>query len=114
MKKLAALALGLSTLAFLSCGDGSGEKSTTPVDTITVQGHENDTMVVTTKDTVPAGVHAKDPVCGMDYEAKWTLNSTYKDTKVAFCSPLCKETFDKNPDKFMVAGATDEHANHNH
>lgn len=117
MKKLAILLMSATAVLLTSCGDGSGEKATTPTDTITATTTtpNNDTMVVQQKDAVPEGTLAKDPVCNMDYEAKWTLNSKHEATTVFFCSELCKETFDKNPAKYMTAAAgTDAHANHNH
>ncbi len=43
----------------------------------------------------------KDPVCGMDVEASTAAGqSTYKDQQYLFCSSNCKQSFDKNPEKY--------------
>ena len=43
-----------------------------------------------------------DPVCKMQVEpAKAAGSSTYKGTTYYFCALSCKETFDKNPEKFV-------------
>lgn len=43
-----------------------------------------------------------DPVCGMPKEAdmQWTDYSLNRKDTVWFCSPHCKETYDKDPSKF--------------
>jgi Cu+-exporting ATPase len=44
---------------------------------------------------------AVDPICKMDVEtATATLVSEYEGKKYFFCSPHCKETFDKNPEEY--------------
>ncbi len=44
---------------------------------------------------------AVDPICKMDVEtATATLVSEYDGKKYYFCSPYCKETFDKNPEEY--------------
>ena len=43
-----------------------------------------------------------DPVCKMTIEDKDAVGaSTYKGTTYYFCSPVCKEDFDKNPDTIL-------------
>jgi Cu+-exporting ATPase len=43
----------------------------------------------------------KDPVCGMDIdENEKTLKSEHKGKIYFFCNPLCKQTFEKNPDQY--------------
>jgi YHS domain-containing protein len=55
---------------------------------------------------------AKDPVCGMDVDPKTaTLKSDYKGQTYYFCSPGCKRSFDKEPEKYVAK--TDEHSGHN-
>jgi membrane fusion protein, copper/silver efflux system len=46
---------------------------------------------------------AKDFVCGMDVDPKSpdTLKSQYKGTTYYFCGPMCKKSFDANPEKFI-------------
>ncbi len=44
---------------------------------------------------------AKDPVCGMDVdEKKAGARSEYKGQTYYFCSPGCKQTFDKDPERY--------------
>lgn len=46
---------------------------------------------------------AKDPVCAMEVDtqtAKWT--STYEGTRYSFCSAGCQESFDKDPDRYLI------------
>ena len=55
----------------------------------------------------------KDPVCGMDVTpATAAGKSEHNGETYYFCSPGCKKTFDKNPEKF--AGKKEEHAHHGH
>jgi YHS domain-containing protein len=54
---------------------------------------------------------ARDVVCGMEVDeatAQWT--SEYKGEMYYFCAPGCKESFDKDPEKYL--GASDAHDNH--
>ena len=45
---------------------------------------------------------AIDPVCKMQVDEKTsTITSTYKGKTYYFCSPYCKQEFDKNPEKFI-------------
>jgi YHS domain-containing protein len=45
---------------------------------------------------------AKDPVCGMDVnEEQAELISEHKGAKYYFCSNICKENFDKDPEKYI-------------
>ncbi len=54
---------------------------------------------------------AKDPVCGMDVDDKTTtLKSDYKGQTYYFCSPGCKRSFDKEPEKY--AGKQSEGQEH--
>lgn len=50
---------------------------------------------------------AKDPVCGMDVDEKTTtLKSEYKGQTYYFCSPGCKRSFDKDPEKYVGRATT--------
>lgn len=47
----------------------------------------------------------KDPVCGMTIESDTaTHTSTYQGKTYYFCSPGCKASFDRDPEKY-VSGA---------
>ncbi len=44
----------------------------------------------------------KDPVCNMDIdEKKAAAISNYKGKTYYFCSKVCKEKFDKEPEKYL-------------
>jgi Cu+-exporting ATPase len=46
---------------------------------------------------------AKDPVCNMMVdEQKAAATSVYKGTTYYFCAKICKEKFDKDPEKFVA------------
>jgi YHS domain-containing protein len=59
---------------------------------------------------------AIDPICGMTVEEKTAqLTSEYDGQTYYFCSPGCKRTFDKEPQKYstkpaMGHGGTGHHA----
>lgn len=45
---------------------------------------------------------AKDPVCGMDVDEKTAAGSSqYKGQTYYFCSPGCKQSFDRDPERFL-------------
>jgi YHS domain-containing protein len=46
-------------------------------------------------------MEAKDPVCKMHAEKDTKFTSTYKGKQYGFCSVVCKEMFDKKPEKFV-------------
>lgn len=48
----------------------------------------------------PKTAAVKDPVCGMDKDDAWTEYSVNNTDTTWFCSPHCKETFAKNPEKY--------------
>lgn len=46
---------------------------------------------------------AKDPVCNMNvYEKKAAAISVYKGKTYYFCAKVCKEKFDKEPEKYLT------------
>jgi YHS domain-containing protein len=47
-----------------------------------------------------------DPVCGMEVDPKTAAGkSEYQGKTYYFCSPGCKRDFDKEPQKYVKAGA---------
>lgn len=58
----------------------------------------------------------KDPVCGMDVDERTAKNtSVYKGQTYYFCSPGCKASFDKQPEKYAAKKSTAEHGSeHQH
>jgi Cu+-exporting ATPase len=56
---------------------------------------------------------AKDPVCGMEVDEKTAAGkSEYQGKTYYFCSPGCKRSFDKEPEKY--AGKTDQPSGQHH
>lgn len=50
----------------------------------------------------------KDPVCGMEITAEEAAGtSEYKGQTYYFCSPGCKRSFEKDPEKFISKDAQD-------
>ena len=53
----------------------------------------------------------RDPVCGMSVKTDEAAGrSTYQGKNFFFCSPSCKERFDRNPQTFAVKKILDEEA----
>lgn len=55
-------------------------------------------------EATPAEVAANqeiDPVCNMVKTDAWTLSSVVENDTIHFCSPVCKEVFDKNPAEYI-------------
>lgn len=42
-----------------------------------------------------------DPVCKMTVKKGTKLVSTHKEKQYGFCSKMCKESFEKHPEKFV-------------
>lgn len=42
----------------------------------------------------------KDVICGMNVSESSKFKSSYKGKTYLFCSGMCKEKFDKNPEKY--------------
>lgn len=56
---------------------------------------------------------AKDPVCGMDVDERQAAGkSEYQGQTYYFCSPGCKQAFDKNPEKYAPKAQQEGHAHH--
>jgi YHS domain-containing protein len=56
-------------------------------------------------------VKVKDPVCGMGVNPKEAAGkSEYQGQTYYFCSPGCKQAFDKKPEKY--AGKPETHGGH--
>jgi YHS domain-containing protein len=61
---------------------------------------EKPAAVTTTTTEQPKTAAALDPVCGMEKDNTWTEYSVTGTDTTWFCSPHCKETFAKNPEKY--------------
>ena len=50
----------------------------------------------------------KDPVCDMDIDVKTaTQRSEYDGHSYYFCSALCKDRFDKEPERYLIPTLTE-------
>jgi YHS domain-containing protein len=59
----------------------------------------------------PMSEKVHDPVCHMDIDpATAAGTSEYKGQTYYFCSPGCKASFDKNPEKYL--SGNEEHTHH--
>ncbi len=55
----------------------------------------------------------KDPVCGMDVDAATAAGHTEHDGQTYhFCSPMCKEKFDRNPAQYLGKAAAEPKSGH--
>lgn len=94
MKKYSLIAAAAIFLA--ACGSNKAEESKEPATTTTTTS--------TTETTAPAAAKiakVTDPVCGMERgEEAWTEFVAKGADTTWFCSPHCKETFEKNPEKY--------------
>jgi YHS domain-containing protein len=55
----------------------------------------------------------KDPVCGMDVDPQSAAGkSEYQGQTYYFCSPGCKQAFDKEPEKYLKSAQSGQHHQH--
>lgn len=55
----------------------------------------------------------KDPVCGMDVDPTTAAGkSEYKGQTYYFCSPGCKKSFEKDPEKYVSQQSAHMHHGH--
>lgn len=58
---------------------------------------------------------AVDPVCGMEVDTGTAKYKTlYKGKVYYFCSPMCKEEFEKNPEHYLAHGPSGMPGHHGH
>ena len=51
----------------------------------------------------------RDPVCGMQVDSSQTQHHTmYQGKEYSFCSSDCKQTFDKNPQRYATTRESQE------
>lgn len=50
----------------------------------------------------------RDPVCGMNVDADTPHQSTYEGQRYYFCSPDCKQAFEKSPQQYAGGGGSGE------
>ncbi len=82
----------VAALAFtaISCGNDTTDNAAT-AETTTTEGQQT---------TVDAAV-VLDPVCKMEKTDQWTETSVTHGETYYFCSPVCKEQFEKDPHKYL-------------
>lgn len=58
---------------------------------------------------------AKDPVCGMKVDEQSAAGKTeYRGSTYYFCSPGCKKSFDKEPEKYISGSVESEKEKKSH
>lgn len=90
MKKYSFLAGAM--LLFAACGEKANPEDKTKTEV---------TSSTTTEQPVSQTGMLKDPVCGMEKDSTWTEHIVNGTDTSWFCSPHCKETFAKNPEKYL-------------
>lgn len=56
-----------------------------------------------------------DPVCGMSVDPRTAAGkSEYKGKTYYFCAPGCKQTFDKDPERFVSKNNPGQEQHHHH
>lgn len=82
-------------LTFAACGNSntSEEKAATAP-------AEQNAMTEQSAETAKNPNAVVDPVCNMEKQADWDQYTVLQGDTTWFCSPHCKETFDKDPAKF--------------
>ena len=56
------------------------------------------------------GANVTDPICGMQFPPEKAAGKlAYEGKTYYFCSPGCKRSFDKDPEKYLGAGAQHSH-----
>ena len=86
MKKISLIIA--AALSFAACNDS-----------VKTENHEETHKTETGGTTALA--KKTDPVCGMEKDNTWTEFTVTNSDTTWFCSPHCKETFDKEPAKFL-------------
>ncbi len=57
---------------------------------------------------------AKDPVCGMDCDPKTADKVEYAGQTFYFCNRSCKESFQKDPERYIHSAQGHAHMEHEH
>ncbi len=59
---------------------------------------------------------AKDPVCGMEVSEQNPSGGTteHQGQTYYFCAPGCKQTFERDPEKYLHGPSGDMHSGHHH
>lgn len=94
MKKLL---MALPILFALSCGNTEEKTGDATVKTDEHAGHNH-----AADENAVISIKTHDPVCKMVRDEKWAIESVYEGETVKFCSPVCKEKFDKDPSSFVA------------
>lgn len=79
MKKILFATIALATLSLVACNNNNDAHLAT-------EANPNDIL---------------DPVCNMVKTDSWVDSSSTHGQMFYFCSPVCKEQFDKDPHKYM-------------
>jgi YHS domain-containing protein len=98
MKNLISLSLIVS-LGLLACNGTQQEQATATDTSMTIQQDTTATVAY----TVEMVDNKKDPTCGMPVTAGISDTAHYENKVLGFCSPECKNEFEKNPKANLAA-----------
>lgn len=90
MRKIFYAIIAVTALGLVACGSNTDNKA---------EGHNN--HHATAETTNPNAI--LDPVCKMEKTDQWVDSASSHGQMFYFCSPVCKEQFEKDPHKFMDA-----------
>ncbi len=99
MKNLIKLCLIAGIIGLVACGGASTKQSATTDSAVTVL-QDSTTSPVFTAEMVD---NKKDPTCGMPVTAGISDTTHYENKVLGFCSPECKNEFEKNPKASLAA-----------
>ena len=91
MKKI--LTLVTAAFIFTSCGNNSESTDNQVSSTDESMNHMHSEESIVHDGPI-------DPICKMVKNDDWELYSVHSNDTTWFCSDFCKETFDKNPEKY--------------
>lgn len=98
MKNLISLSLIVS-LGLVACNSTQQEQATATDTSMTIQQDTTATVAY----TVEMVDNKKDPTCGMPVTAGISDTAHYENKVLGFCSPECKNEFEKNPKANLAA-----------
>lgn len=102
MKKYSFAVMTALLMSTVSCVDNSNTENTnTEHSHDDHAGHSHDDHAGHSHDAPTQAAGAIDPVCKMEKTAEWTEYSVSNSDTTWFCSPHCKESFAKNPEKYL-------------
>ncbi len=91
MRKYGLVFMSALALTWMACGNNN---------TTDLHDHDHDHDHEHVQEQAVTGANI-DPVCKMEKDDTWTEYSVNATDTIWFCSAHCKETFDKDPGKYL-------------